>query len=43
MPAVEVSASGTSSTNAVKPTVMNGRFATSLTMAAQSKNWSSQT
>ena len=39
---VEVTASGMSSTNALKPTVMKGRLATSLTISLQSKNWSSQ-
>ena len=33
MPAVDVIASGTISTNAVKPAVMNGRFATSFSDA----------
>ena len=41
MASVEVIARGTSSTKAVKPAVMNGRFTMSLSMAAMSKNWSS--
>ena len=35
-PLVEVSASGTSSRKAVNPMVMNGRFATSASIARQS-------